>query len=58
MIPLETATLAELGRVDSRAPEFSGVQVDSRRIAAGELFVAIGRGEEFLAEAWPWRNAE
>ena len=51
MIPLETATLAELGRVDSRAAEFSGVQVDSRRIAAGDLFVAIGRGEEFLAEA-------
>jgi UDP-N-acetylmuramoyl-tripeptide--D-alanyl-D-alanine ligase len=51
VIALETAMLAELGRVDSRAPEFGGVQVDSRRIAAGDLFVAIGRGEEFLAEA-------
>src|SRR5262249_41433131 len=51
VIPLETATLAELGRVDSRAAEFSGVQVDSRRIAAGDLFAAIGRGEESLAEA-------
>jgi UDP-N-acetylmuramoyl-tripeptide--D-alanyl-D-alanine ligase len=51
MITLETAMLAELGRVESRADEFTGVQVDSRRIAAGELFVAVGRGEEFVADA-------
>jgi UDP-N-acetylmuramoyl-tripeptide--D-alanyl-D-alanine ligase len=52
MIQLETAMLADLGRVESRAGEFSGVQVDSRRIAAGDLFVAVGRGDEFLAEAF------
>ena len=43
--------LAKLGRVDGGAPEFSGVQVDSRRIAPGDLFVAIGRGEEFVGKA-------
>jgi UDP-N-acetylmuramoyl-tripeptide--D-alanyl-D-alanine ligase len=51
VIQLETTMLAELGRVESRAPEFSGAQVDSRRIAAGDLFVAIGRGEAFIADA-------
>jgi UDP-N-acetylmuramoyl-tripeptide--D-alanyl-D-alanine ligase len=43
--------LAELGRADSRAPEFTGVQVDSRRVAAGDLFVAVDRGEAFLDDA-------
>jgi UDP-N-acetylmuramoyl-tripeptide--D-alanyl-D-alanine ligase len=52
MIPLETTTFAELGRVESRADEVTGVQVDSRRIAPGDLFVAIGRGKEFLGEAF------
>jgi UDP-N-acetylmuramoyl-tripeptide--D-alanyl-D-alanine ligase len=51
MIPLETALLADLGRVESRADEFTGVQVDSRRIAAGDLFVAVGPGVEFVADA-------
>jgi UDP-N-acetylmuramoyl-tripeptide--D-alanyl-D-alanine ligase len=51
MIALQTAELAELGRVDSRAGRFTGVQVDSRRIVPGDLFVAIGRGSEFVGEA-------
>jgi UDP-N-acetylmuramoyl-tripeptide--D-alanyl-D-alanine ligase len=51
VIPLETALLAELGRVDRRADEFTGVQVDSRRIRRGDLFVAVGPGEEFLSDA-------
>jgi UDP-N-acetylmuramoyl-tripeptide--D-alanyl-D-alanine ligase len=51
MIPLETGLLTGLGRVDERAGEFTGVQVDSRRLAPGDLFVAIGRGEQFLDEA-------
>ena len=51
MIPLETAMLAELGRLERRADEFTGMQVDSRRVGAGDLFVAIGRGENFLGEA-------
>src|SRR6266480_491548 len=51
MIPLETAMLAELGRLERRADEFTGMQVDSRRVGAGDLFVAIGRGQDFLGEA-------
>src|SRR5437762_11699899 len=51
MIPLERAMLAELGRVESRADELTGVQVDARPVGAGDLFVAIGRGENFLGEA-------
>jgi UDP-N-acetylmuramoyl-tripeptide--D-alanyl-D-alanine ligase len=51
VIPLETALLEGLGRVETTAAEFTGVQVDSRRIVQGDLFVAVGRGAEFLADA-------
>jgi len=51
MIPLPTSLLAGLGRVDARAEEFTGVHVDSRRVLPGDLFVAVGRGSEFLADA-------
>ena len=51
MIRLETAFLEQLGRVESRADTFTGVQVDSRRIVPGDLFVAVGRGHEFLDDA-------
>ncbi len=51
MIPLETKALEELGRLESRAGHVTGVQVDSRRIVAGDLFVAVASGSEFLADA-------
>ena len=51
MIPLETTILRALGTVDGATECFTGVQVDSRRIAPGDLFVAVGRGSEFLDEA-------
>jgi UDP-N-acetylmuramoyl-tripeptide--D-alanyl-D-alanine ligase len=51
VIALESSVLADLGRVDSRAAEFTGVQVDSRRIMPGDLFVAVGRGDAFVADA-------
>ena len=51
MIPLETALLEQLGGVESRADTFTGVQVDSRRIVPGDLFVAVGRGSDFLDDA-------
>ena len=51
MIPLSTADLDGLGRVEAREPEFTGVQVDSRRIIPGDLFVAVGRGSEFGDDA-------
>ena len=33
------------------ADEITGVQVDSRRVAPGDLFVAVGRGVRFLDDA-------
>jgi UDP-N-acetylmuramoyl-tripeptide--D-alanyl-D-alanine ligase len=51
VIALETALLDGLGDVETTAAEFTGVQVDSRRIAAGDLFVAVAGGEAFLDDA-------
>jgi len=51
VIPLETSLLDGLGDVEARADKFTGVQVDSRRIAPGDLFVAVGRGSEFVDDA-------
>ena len=56
MIPLALDEIAALahGRLD-RAPwasEVTGVQVDSRRIAEGDLFVAVGRGADFRKHAF------
>jgi UDP-N-acetylmuramoyl-tripeptide--D-alanyl-D-alanine ligase len=51
VIPIDTAILRGLGTVDGTADRFTGVQVDSRRIAPGDLFVAVGRGSEYLDEA-------
>jgi UDP-N-acetylmuramoyl-tripeptide--D-alanyl-D-alanine ligase len=51
VIALETSLLDGLGDVEARADKFTGVQVDSRRIAPGDLFVAVGRGSEFVDDA-------
>jgi UDP-N-acetylmuramoyl-tripeptide--D-alanyl-D-alanine ligase len=51
VIALETSLLDGLGGVEARADTFTGVQVDSRRIAPGDLFVAVGRGSEFVGDA-------
>jgi UDP-N-acetylmuramoyl-tripeptide--D-alanyl-D-alanine ligase len=51
VIALETRVLDGLGQVEARANGFTGVQVDSRRIAPGDLFVAVGRGSEFVNDA-------
>jgi len=51
VIALETSLLDGLGGVEARAAKFTGVQVDSRRIAPGDLFVAVGRGSEFVDDA-------
>jgi UDP-N-acetylmuramoyl-tripeptide--D-alanyl-D-alanine ligase len=51
VIALEMAALDGLGRVEARADRFTGVQVDSRRIVHGDLFVAVGRGSQFVEDA-------
>jgi UDP-N-acetylmuramoyl-tripeptide--D-alanyl-D-alanine ligase len=51
VIPLETRLLHGLGEVEARDEVFTGVQADSRRIRAGDLFVAVGRGSQFVDDA-------
>jgi UDP-N-acetylmuramoyl-tripeptide--D-alanyl-D-alanine ligase len=54
MIPLELSRLRQLVRGDLRttgADQITGVQIDSRRIEPGDLFVAVGRGAEYMDEA-------
>jgi UDP-N-acetylmuramoyl-tripeptide--D-alanyl-D-alanine ligase len=40
-----------LGRLEGEADEITGVQVDSRRVRPGDLFVAVSGGEAFLDDA-------
>ena len=53
MIPLAVEEVRRLapGRLEARADRVTGVTVDSRRAGPGDLFVAVGRGREFVAEA-------
>jgi UDP-N-acetylmuramoyl-tripeptide--D-alanyl-D-alanine ligase len=51
MITLRVEELPQLGRLDARADTITGVQVDSRRIEPGDLFVAVGGGGDFLDAA-------
>jgi UDP-N-acetylmuramoyl-tripeptide--D-alanyl-D-alanine ligase len=54
MIPLELDVLAPLGRLHARpwVTEVTGVQIDSRRIEEGDLFVAVGSaGADFISHA-------
>ena len=56
MSPLALDEIAELapGRLERAlwASEVTGVQVDSRRIAEGDLFVAVGPGADFCKHAF------
>ena len=54
MIPLAVDELDQLGlgRLEARGTEITGVKVDSRRVEPGDLFVAVGRGADFLVEAF------
>jgi len=53
VIPLELAFVEPLGRLTARpwANEATGVQIDSRRVGEGDLFVAVGAGADFVAHA-------
>ena len=53
MIPLEVNALESLGRLIARpwADVVTGMQVDSRRIEEGDLFVAVDGGEDFVEHA-------
>jgi UDP-N-acetylmuramoyl-tripeptide--D-alanyl-D-alanine ligase len=53
VIPIELALVKPLGRLTARpwADEVTGLQIDSRRIDEGDLFVAVGGGADFLPHA-------
>ena len=53
MIPLELSVVEPLGRLIARpwADVVTGMQVDSRRIDEGDLFVAVGGGADFIEHA-------
>jgi len=53
VIPLELEVLEPLGRLITRpwADAVTGMQVDSRRIEEGDLFVAVGAGADFVQHA-------
>jgi len=54
VIPLAVDELDQLGlgRLEARGTEITGVKVDSRRVEPGDLFVAVGRGGDFLVQAF------
>jgi UDP-N-acetylmuramoyl-tripeptide--D-alanyl-D-alanine ligase len=53
VIPLELGVVEPLGKLIARpwADVVTGMQVDSRRIEEGDLFVAVGGGEDFVEHA-------
>jgi UDP-N-acetylmuramoyl-tripeptide--D-alanyl-D-alanine ligase len=53
MIRVELDVVEPLGRLIARpwADAVTGLQIDSRRIAEGDLFVAVGGGEDFVEHA-------
>lgn len=53
MIPLTLDEVRELapGRLEGAAERITGVEVDSRRVEPGDLFVVVSRGEAFLSDA-------
>jgi UDP-N-acetylmuramoyl-tripeptide--D-alanyl-D-alanine ligase len=51
VIPLPVRDLGGLGRLEATADEVTGVQIDSRRIGPGDLFVAVRGGVAYVEEA-------
>jgi UDP-N-acetylmuramoyl-tripeptide--D-alanyl-D-alanine ligase len=53
VIPVELDVVEPYGRLISRpwADVVTGLQIDSRRIEEGDLFVAVGSGEDFVPHA-------
>jgi UDP-N-acetylmuramoyl-tripeptide--D-alanyl-D-alanine ligase len=53
VIPIELDVVEPLGRLVARpwADVVTGLQIDSRRVAEGDLFVAVGGGADFVEHA-------
>ena len=53
VLALDAGTL----RLGAEASRFTGVTIDSRAAGPGDLFVAVGRGSEFVADALAERSS-
>jgi UDP-N-acetylmuramoyl-tripeptide--D-alanyl-D-alanine ligase len=51
VIPLPVEELRALGRLDADVDEVTGVEIDSRRVGPGDLFVAVRGGVAYLQQA-------
>jgi UDP-N-acetylmuramoyl-tripeptide--D-alanyl-D-alanine ligase len=51
VIPLPLGDVEGLGRLDAEADVVTGVKIDSRLVEPGDLFVAVGPGANFVADA-------
>jgi UDP-N-acetylmuramoyl-tripeptide--D-alanyl-D-alanine ligase len=53
VIPLSVEEVGRLapGDLQARGDRVTGVEIDSRHVGPGDLFVALGRGREFVDEA-------
>ncbi|HWG55179.1 MAG TPA: UDP-N-acetylmuramoyl-tripeptide--D-alanyl-D-alanine ligase [Gaiellaceae bacterium] len=49
-LPVDEIRALDLGELDGDG-EVTGLQVDSRRVSDGDLFVTVGRGADYVAEA-------
>ena len=51
MIAIPVSEISHLGRLEADVDEITGVEIDSRRVGPGDLFVAVRGGIDFLADA-------
>jgi UDP-N-acetylmuramoyl-tripeptide--D-alanyl-D-alanine ligase len=51
VIPLPVEELRALGRLDADVDQITGVEIDSRRVGPGDLFVAIRGGLAYVEQA-------
>jgi UDP-N-acetylmuramoyl-tripeptide--D-alanyl-D-alanine ligase len=51
VIPMPLDELRGLGRLEGEAAEVTGVEIDSRRVGAGDLFVAVRGGVAYIDDA-------
>lgn len=51
MIPIPVEEIRRLGRLETNVDEITGVEIDSRRLGPGDLFVAVRGGVAYLEQA-------
>ena len=51
MIPIPVEEIRRLGRLETDVDEIMGVEIDSRRVGPGDLFVAVRGGVAYLEQA-------